>query len=52
MTHHVITTRADGTLVLVRADGSRMCQFADGSVIESSAEAEESRGTRGEVGVR
>ena len=48
----MITTRADGTLVLVREDGSRMCQFADGTVIESSAEAEENHGTRGEVSVR
>ena len=52
VTHHVITTRADGTLVLVREDGSRVCQFADGTVIESSAEAEENNGTRGEVSVR
>ena len=47
-THVVVTTRADGTLVLVRADGSKLCQFADGTTIESSAEAEK-YGTRGEV---
>jgi len=52
VTHHVITTRADGTLVLVREDGSRVCQFVDGTVIESSEEAESSHGTRGEVVVR
>ena len=47
-THVVVTTRADGTLVLVRDDGSRLVQFADGTTIESSADAEK-YGNRGEV---
>ena len=50
VTHHVVTTRADGTLVVSRADGSRLVVFADGTTIDSSAEAVKS-GERGEVRV-
>uniref|UniRef100_A0A7S4B3M1 Uncharacterized protein n=1 Tax=Chrysotila carterae TaxID=13221 RepID=A0A7S4B3M1_CHRCT len=39
VTQHVVTTRADGTLILTRPDGSRMVQFADGTAIDLSAEA-------------
>jgi len=50
VTHHVMTTRADGTLVISRADGSRLVQFTDGTSIDSSAEAVKF-GDRGEVNV-
>ena len=48
VTHHIVTTRADGTLVVSRANGSRLVTFADGTMIDSSAEAVKS-GERGEV---
>ena len=50
VTHNVVTTRSDGTLVLNRADRSRVVQFADGTCIESTAEACASK-HRGDVTV-
>jgi len=50
VTHHVVTTRADGTLVVSRADGSRLVMFADGTTIDSSVEAVKSS-ERGRVKV-
>ena len=50
VTHHVVTTRSDGTLVISRADGSRLVTFADGTMIDSSAEAVKSA-ERGDVKV-
>ena len=49
-THHVVTTRADGTLVISRADGSRLVTFADGTSIDATADAVKT-GERGEVRV-
>ena len=50
ITHHVMTTRGDGTLIISRSDGSRLVQFEDGTTIDSSAEAVKF-GDRGEVRV-